>query len=298
LLAHADVALYQAKSEGRGRYRFFTDAMEREVRTRVTLGEELRAAIPGGQLFLLYEPQVAIEPGRITGLEALLRWRHPRLGVLTPDVFIPVAEATGIIVAVGQWVLLEACRQVRSWIDDGIAVVPVAVSVWRPQFKTPLELERNVMGALAAAGVPSNLLEIELNESVLGDTSLEQSQALARLRDSGVSIAIDDFGTGFSSLGYLRRFPVDRIKIAQDFVRDLDSGPEPAAIAKATIGLARDLGITVIAEGVERRDQVEALRGWGCEEIQGPYFSKPLSLDEVARTLRAGALLTPPVSPG
>jgi diguanylate cyclase (GGDEF)-like protein len=293
LLAHADMALYHAKSEGRGGYRFFTSAMEREVRTRATLGEELRAAIPAGQLFLLYQPQVAIETGRITGLEALVRWHHPQLGELGADVFMPGAESTGVVAALGQWVLLEACRCVRSWLDEGIAAVRVGVIVSRPQFKAPLELERDIRTALAAAGVPPNLLEIELKESVLMDASHEQNQLLVRLRDSGVSIAIDDFGTGYSSLGYLRRFPVDRIKIAQDFVKDLGIASGRAAIAKATIGLARDLGVAVIAEGVERRDQVDALRGWGCEEIQGPYYSEPLDAEGVGHALRAGGVLAP-----
>jgi EAL domain-containing protein (putative c-di-GMP-specific phosphodiesterase class I) len=290
LLSHADVALYAAKAEGRGGYRFFTEAMEREVRSRVTLGEELRVAIPGGQLFLLYQPQVAVDTGRITGLEALVRWHHPRLGDLSPDLFMPVAESTGVVAPLGRWVMIEACRQIRSWLDEGIAAVRVAVIVSRPQFKAPFEFERDVTGALAAAGVPPDLLEIELKESVLMDASLEQSQTLARLRDAGVSIAIDDFGTGYSSLGYLRRFPVDRIKIAQDFVRDLGAAPGQAAIAKATIGLARDLGIAVIAEGVERRDQVDVLSAWGCEGIQGPYYSNPLGAQDAARALRTGSV--------
>jgi diguanylate cyclase (GGDEF)-like protein len=293
LLAHADVALYQAKSDGRGRYRFFTEAMEQEVRARVTLGEELRAALPSGQLFLVYEPQVAIDTGRITGLEALVRWRHPRLGVLTSDVFMPVAESTGVVVALGRWVLLAACRQVRCWLDDGVAAVRVAVNVSSLQFKTPLELERNIAGELSAADVPPKLLEIELADSVSTTLSLDHSQALARLRASGVSVAIDDFGTGPSSLGYLRRFPVDRIKIPRDFLTDLTTVAGQAAIAKATIGLARDLGIAVVAEGVERREQVDALRGWGCEEIQGCYFSEPLDVDEITLALRNGGVLSP-----
>jgi EAL domain-containing protein (putative c-di-GMP-specific phosphodiesterase class I) len=206
---------------------------------------------------------------------------------------MPGAESTGVVAALGQWVLLEACRCVRYWLDDGIAAVRVGVIVSRPQFKAPLELERDIRTALAAAGVPPNLLEIELKESVLMDASHEQNQLLVRLRDSGVSIAIDDFGTGYSSLGYLRRFPVDRIKIAQDFVKDLGIASGRAAIAKATIGLARDLGVAVIAEGVERRDQVDALRGWGCEEIQGPYYSEPLDAEGVGHALRAGGVLAP-----
>jgi EAL domain-containing protein (putative c-di-GMP-specific phosphodiesterase class I) len=293
LLSHADVALYAAKAEGRGGYRFFTEAMERDVRSRVTLGEELRAAVSGGQLFLVYQPQVAIDSGLITGFEALVRWQHPQRGVLGPEVFIPVAESTGVVVALGQWVLIEACRQIRSWIDDGVTVVRVAVNVSGLQFKLPLELERSIIDALTGTGVPPRLLEIELTESVLMDVSVEHSQALARLRARGVTIAIDDFGTGYSSLGYLRRFPVDRIKIARDFLKDLTTIPGQAAIAKATIGLARDLGIAVIAEGVERREQVDALRGWGCNEIQGFYFSKPLCLQDATRALRNGSVLPP-----
>jgi len=291
LLSHADVALYRAKSEGRGTYRFFTDAMDRAVRTRVTLGAELRTALSTGQLFLMYQPQVAVESGKIIGLEALVRWRHPERGLIGPNVFIPVAESTGIIVPLGQWVLMTACRQAKAWLDESIAAVRMAVNVSGLQFKTPLELEGNIAAALLETGLPPRLLEIELTETVLMDVSLEHSEALARLRESGVTIAIDDFGTGYSSLGYLRRFPVDRIKIAQEFVKDLTTMPGQAAIAKATIGLAHDLGIAVIAEGVETRDQLEALRGWGCQEIQGYYFAKPLGVEDVALAFRNGGIL-------
>ena len=293
LLSHADVALYRAKSEGRGAYRFFTDAMDRAVRTRVTLGAELRNALGTDQLFLMYQPQVAVESGKIIGLEALVRWRHPERGLVGPNVFIPVAESTGIIVPLGQWVLMTACRQAKAWLDAGTAAVRVAVNVSGLQFKTPLELEGNIAAALLETGLPPRLLEIELTESVLMDVSLEHSEALARLRDSGVTIAIDDFGTGYSSLGYLRRFPVDRIQIAQEFVKDLTTMPGQAAIAKATIGLAHDLGIAVIAEGVETRDQLEALRGWGCQEIQGYYFAKPLAVEDVKLAFENGGVLTP-----
>ena len=295
LLSHADVALYRAKAEGRGGYRFFTDAMDKEVRTRVTLGAELRTAVTSGQLFLMYQPQVQIESGRITGLEALVRWNHPTRGVLGPGVFIPVAESTGIVVALGQWVLFAACRQTKAWLDAGIEPVRVAVNVSGLQFKTPNELEANIAAAFAETGLPARLLEIELTETVLVGVSREHGATLTRLRKAGVTIAIDDFGTGFSSLGYLIRFPVDRIKIAQDFIRDVTTMPGQAAIAKATIGLARDLGIAVIAEGVETREQLEALKGWGCPEIQGFYFAKPLSVDDVTLAFRSGGILKPRV---
>jgi diguanylate cyclase (GGDEF)-like protein/PAS domain S-box-containing protein len=291
LLTHADMALHRAKSEARGGYRFFTDAMDKDVRTRVTLGAELRSAVAAGQLFLQYQPQVAIETGRIIGVEALVRWRHPVRGVLGPNLFIPVAESTGIIVELGRWVLLTACRQARSWLDAGIAPVRVAVNVSGLQFKTPLELEGDVTGALAEARLPPELLEIELTETVLMNVSLEHSDALARLRESGVTFAIDDFGTGYSSLGYLGLFPVDRIKIAREFVKDITTVPAQAAVAKATIGLARDLGIAVIAEGVETREQLEVLRSLGCAEIQGYYFAKPRDAEDLTRVFRSGGVL-------
>ncbi len=290
LLSHADVALYRAKAEGRGGYRFFTDAMDRDVRTRVTLGAELRTAVAEGQLFLVYQPQVEIETGRITGLEALVRWNHPERGVVFPDSFIPVAESSGIIVPLGRWVLSAACRQGKGWLDASLAPVRIAVNVSGAQFKMPLELEATIAAILQETGLPPHLLEIELTETVLMEITLEHSSVLERLRSGGVSIAIDDFGTGYSSLGYLRRFPVDRLKIAQDFVRDLTTVPGQAAIAKAMIGLARDLGINVIAEGVETHEQLDALKRWGCAEIQGYYFAEPLGVAEITHILHRGGV--------
>jgi len=291
LLTHADVALYRAKSEARGGYRFFTDSMDEAVRTRVTLGAELRSAVARGQLYLLYQPQVAVGTGRIIGVEALVRWQHPERGTLGPDVFIPVAERTGIIVALGRWALHAACRQARSWLDAGIAPVRVAVNVSVLQFKAPLELEADVTAALADARLPPELLEIELTETALMDVTPEHGEALGRLRASGVTLAIDDFGTGYSSLGYLGLFPVDRIKIAREFVKDIATEPGQAAVAKATIGLARDLGIAVIAEGVETREQLKVLKSLGCPEVQGFFFSKPLDAEEIALALRSGGTL-------
>jgi len=293
LLSHADVALYRAKGEGRNNYRFFTDVMDREVRTRVALGAELRTAVAAGQLFLLYQPQVASDTGRITGLEALVRWNHPTHGVLGPEVFIPVAESTGIIVALGHWALSTACRQAKSWLDAGIDPIRVAVNVSGLQFKMPLELEQSIVRALAENELSAELLEIELTETVLMEVSLAHSEALARLRAAGLTIAIDDFGTGYSSLAYLRRFPVDRIKIAREFVSDITTVPEQAFIVKATIALARELGMELIAEGVETREQLDALKLWGCPEVQGFYFAPPLSAQDASVALRNGGILTP-----
>ncbi|HWE99023.1 MAG TPA: EAL domain-containing protein [Caulobacteraceae bacterium] len=287
LLAHADIALYQAKSAGAGSYRFFTSAMDTEVRTRVSLGAELREAIDSQQLFLLYQPAVDLKTGRIVGVEALVRWNHPRRGVLGPDVFIPIAEQMGLIGALGRWVLWTAARQARSWLDQGLAPLRMAVNVSGLQFKAPASLESDIGAILAATGLEPGQLELELTESALV-TAAEGGDVLLRLVDKGVLVAIDDFGTGYSSLEYLRRFPASRIKIAQTFVGNLGSRSGDAAIVKATIGLARELGMTVIAEGIESARQARMLAEWGCYEGQGYFFDRPLNPYALAMRIRAG----------
>jgi diguanylate cyclase (GGDEF)-like protein/PAS domain S-box-containing protein len=293
LMSQADVALYRAKGEGRGDYRFFTDAMDTEVQTRVTVSGELRQAIAGGQLFLVYQPQVEMETGRITGVEALVRWRHPERGVLGPGEFVSVAEKSGLILGLGHWVLLEACRRAKAWLDAGIAPGRVAVNLSGVQFKRPIELEKDITAVLAETGFPPSMLELELTETVLMEASLEHNDVLLRLRRSGITLAIDDFGTGYSSLDYLRRFPADRIKIAQNFVGRITTVPGNAAIVKATIGLARELGMMVIAEGVDSDEQLSLLRGWGCRDAQGFYFSEPLDRVDIEPLLRRGKILRP-----
>jgi diguanylate cyclase (GGDEF)-like protein len=293
LMSQADVALYRAKGEGRGDYRFFTDAMDTEVQTRVTVSGELRQAIAGGQLFLVYQPQVEMETGRITGVEALVRWRHPERGVLGPGEFVSVAEKSGLILGLGHWVLLEACRRAKAWLDAGIAPGRVAVNLSGVQFKRPIELEKDITAVLAETGFPPSMLELELTETVLMEASLEHNDVLLRLRRSGITLAIDDFGTGYSSLDYLRRFPADRIKIAQNFVGRITTVPGNAAIVKATIGLARELGMMVIAEGVDSDEQLSLLRGWGCRDAQGFYFSEPLDRADIEPLLRRGKILRP-----
>jgi diguanylate cyclase (GGDEF)-like protein len=288
LLSNADIALYRAKSEGRGTYRFFTDAMDGEVRRRVALETELRVAIETGQLFLLYQPQIDIETGRITGLEAVIHWNHPKHGEIAADAFVPTAERSGLIVALGHWMMREACRQNRAWLDAGIDPCVVAMNISRLQFKTPLELERDIATILMETGLAPDRIELEVTESVLTEASREHNDVLVRLRQSGLRLAIDDFGTGYSSLGYLRQFPVDRIKIAQLFVRDLRAVADYAAIVKATIGLALALDLNVIATGVETAEQLELLRAWGCREAQGAYFAPPLPPDAITGLLRRG----------
>jgi diguanylate cyclase (GGDEF)-like protein/PAS domain S-box-containing protein len=297
LLSHADVALYRSKAEGRGIFRFFTPAMDRQVRARVTLGYELREAIARNQLFLVYQPQVDAATGRVTGIEALVRWRHPTRGVLTPGYFIPVAEATGTIAMLGHFVLWQACRQAKDWLDAGCAMSRIAVNISALEFKTPAVLEANILAALAATGLPPHLLELELTESVLMVASREHDTILLRLRELGLKLAIDDFGTGYSSLDYLRRFPADHIKISQTFTKHIESGAGDASIVRAIIGLAHELTIDVIVEGVETRSQLELLQSWNCGEVQGYYFARPMAAAAIASLLCQGATIEPTPAP-
>jgi diguanylate cyclase (GGDEF)-like protein len=291
LLSRADVALYRAKQEGRGTYRFFTDAMDAEVRNRVALVAELRSAITAGQLYLVYQPQVDIRTGRIVSLEALVRWHHPKRGLVSPSEFIPVAEHSGLIVALGHWVLSEACRQMKLWLDADIAPALMSVNLSGLQFKTPLELENDIAAVLAEAGLPPQMLELELTESVLMEVNRAHHDILLRLRDSGIKLAIDDFGNGYSSLDYLSRFPVDHIKIAQNFVLDLPTNPRNAAIVRAAIHLAHELALHVVVEGVETAEELALIKSWGCSLIQGYYFSEPLPVAAMTTLLRVGIIV-------
>jgi diguanylate cyclase (GGDEF)-like protein/PAS domain S-box-containing protein len=292
LLSQADVALYHAKSEGRDGYRFFTTAMDEEVRTRVALTAELREAIANDQLFLEYQPQIEIATGVVTGVEALVRWRHAEHGILKPDRFIRAAEESGLIRPLSRWVLREGCRQIRTWLDAGVPPVRLAVNLSGALFKMATELHDDLDTVLLETEVPASCLEVELTETILMKASLDHSDLIERLRARGIRLAIDDFGTGYSSLDYLRRFPVDRIKIAQEFVKQIADAQGSAAIVKTTITLARELGIEVIAEGVERADQLRLLEQWGCEHAQGYFFALPLTAEAILPMLRDGRLTT------
>jgi predicted signal transduction protein with EAL and GGDEF domain len=290
LLSHSDVALYRAKSEGRQTYRLFSADMDLEVRDRVSVAADLREAIAREEFFLVYQPQVDLHSGRITGLEALVRWRHPGRGVLSPALFIPAAEHTGLIVPLGRWVLAEACRQTRIWLDAGIAPGRIAVNFSALQFRIPGEVTKEIDAVLAETNLPARMLELELTESTMMVTTRGQGGVLEDLRKRGVTIAVDDFGTGYSSLAYLRRFPVDRIKLAQEFIVDLEAGSSAAVIVQAAIGLARTLGVDMIAEGVETEQQLAMLKSWGCGAAQGYWFSRPLGVEEVTHLLRRGRI--------
>jgi diguanylate cyclase (GGDEF)-like protein/PAS domain S-box-containing protein len=300
LLSHADVALYRAKAEGRGGFAFFTEAMDKAVRDRVMLGRELRNAVTANQFFLEYQPQVDGPTRRFVGVEALIRWRHPTRGILPPSTFIPAVERIGLISILGRWVMREACRQMALWIGAGIAPPIMAINLSALQFKPQDNLERDIAKISADAGVPANSIELELTESALMEVSNLQGDVLMRLHEAGFRIAIDDFGNGYSSLDYLRRFRVDRIKIPQNFIADLGVKSTNAPIVRATISLAHELGITVVAEGVETAKQLALLSGWGCHEIQGFYFSRSLSAGDVTALLRLGRVapaltVSPPI---
>jgi len=290
LLSHADIALYRAKAEGGATYRFFSDSMNEEVRERIALTEEFRLAMPAEQLFLVYQPQVRTRTGQIIGVEALVRWRHPRRGILNPEDFLPIAENSGLIEQLGHWVLREACEQGRQWMNAGILPGTIAVNVSTSEFKEPLAFEKRVFAVLADTQLPPGVLELEITEKTLINLSTQHEEVVQRLRAAGVRFSLDDFGTGYSSLNYLRRFSVDRIKIAQEFICDMVISEEAAAIVKLILGLGKNFGNEVIAEGVETSEQLNLLKELDCPEVQGFYFSHPMSAEAIALILSAGKI--------
>jgi diguanylate cyclase (GGDEF)-like protein len=285
LLTNADMALYRGKSEGRNVYRFFEPGMDALMRERQALEAELEAALSRREFELDFQPILDIGSGRIVGAEALMRWRSPSRGLVSPENFIAVAEETGLIVQLGDWALRKACNVAANWPPD----MRMAVNVSAAQIKNG-GFARSVIAALAFSGLPANRLELEITETVMMDESDAVLKTLSQLRGLGVRIALDDFGTGYSSLGYLRRFPVDKIKIDRSFTSDLDKR-DTAAIVRTVIGLGAELGITVTAEGVETEAQLDMLRKAGCGEAQGYLIGMPAKAAEVNRLLRAQALL-------
>jgi len=291
LLAHADVALYRAKAEGRGTYRFFTDDMDKEVRNRVTLGTELREAINSGALVVLYQPQVDVTTGTITGVEALIRWPHPTRGLISAKTFMEAAETTGAVNDLGRFALWTACRQAAAWRQAGYFLPRISMNVSSMQLKTATTLEADILAILAETGLPPHLLELELTESALIGAANETDHILHRLKESGVKFAIDHFGTGYSSLDYLRRFPTDHIKIPRTFTKNIEIEAGDASIVRAIIGLATELGVETIAEGVETRSQLNLIARWGCTQMQGYYFSRPVPAEDITAMLKSGGVL-------
>ena len=286
LLKSADLALYRAKVEGRGTFRFFEPQMDARLRARRLFESDLRGALGKGEFELQYQPLFNLEASEITGFEALLRWRHPTRGMVTPADFIPLAEETGLIVPIGDWVLRQACAEAANWPEE----IKIAVNLSPVQFKSR-QFFSAVVGALASPGLTAKRLEFEVTESVLLEETGATRAMLHKLRALGIRIVMDDFGTGYSSLSYLRSFPFDKIKIDRSFIRDLGQ-KDCAAIVHATTELARRLGIATTAEGVETAEQLEHLRADGCTEVQGYLISPPMPAawvtEFLVRTVPAG----------
>jgi len=288
LLMNADSALYRAKSSGRNTHRFYSDTMRIRSLHRLDIENELRDATAAGQFMLHYQPKVDIETWSVVGVEALIRWHHPERGWIPPSEFIPVAEESGLIVPIGNWVLREACRQVARWKSTALRDIRISVNISSEQIYTH-DLMETVTGAIAANEINASSLELEITESLLMrdvDSTVEQLQEFKEL---GLSISIDDFGTGYSSLSYLTRFPIDTLKIDKSFVRDLHIDSDDAAICAAILAMARKLNLNVVAEGVEIAEQLNFLRRHGCHQIQGYLYSKPLPADELERLVAVSA---------
>jgi diguanylate cyclase (GGDEF)-like protein/PAS domain S-box-containing protein len=287
LMNKADAAMYEAKQRGRNNYQFFRRDMHARLAERQSLEADLRYALGRNEFLLHYQPKFDLKTGRITGVEALLRWQHPQRGMVYPEQFVPIAEECGLILPIGRWVLLEACNQARAWIDSGLGVVPVAVNVSAAEFGAK-DFLSGVRAVLIATGVQPQNLELELTESVLMRDAESAVVTLAALKAMGVKLAIDDFGTGYSSFTYLRRFPSDALKLHQSFVQEITADPEDATIVSAMINIGRSLKQRVIAEGVETRAQFDFLQRNGCGEGQGYYFSRPVAAEQAANLFKTG----------
>jgi len=275
----ADIAMYQAKEAGRNTYRFFNEEMNNDAVEQITIYSGLRRGLEAGQFVLYYQPQIEIASGRLVGAEALIRWNHPDLGLVSPGRFIPIAEETGLIVEIGDWVLREACREAAKWREAGFSEPVVAVNLSALQFKRG-NIEQSVTKAIDASGIEPSMLELELTESILIRDTDNVLATVKRLKLMGVKLSIDDFGTGYSSLSYLKRFEVDKLKIDQSFIRDLATDPEDAAIVRAIVQMAHSLGLRTIAEGVETQPLLDHLRLNGCDEAQGYFYARPMPADE------------------
>ena len=276
LLKNADLALYRAKLDGRGTYRFFEPEMDARMQARRRLELDMRQALARREFQLHYQPQMQLDGDRLIGCEALIRWKHPERGMVSPLDFIPLAEEIGLIVPIGEWVIRQACRDAMTW----PAGMSVAVNVSPAQFKSD-RLVETIVSALTSSGLSAKRLEVEITEGVLLQESEKTLQTLHRLRELGVRVSMDDFGTGYSSLSYLRSFPFDKIKIDRSFVKDLSGKPDGDAIIRAIAGLGKSLGMTTVAEGVETQEQMQRIRDEGCTDVQGYLISRPIPADDL-----------------
>ncbi len=285
LLRNADTAMYRAKEIGRNAFQFYSSEMNSSSLDRLLMESNLRRALVQREFVLHYQPLVNLESGLIIGVEALIRWLHPELGVILPDRFIHVAEESGLINPIGDWVLCEACRQAQAWRDEGLPPITMAVNVAPVQFRQSGFIEV-VAGALATSGLAAGRLELELTERTVMHDADATMGTLSALHRMGVELSLDDFGTGYSSLAYLKRFPVGKLKIDRSFVNDLETDPDDWAIASTIVSMGRSLRMTVLAEGVEKPEQLALLRKMGCDMAQGYYFSRPVSAEGMADMLR------------
>ena len=286
LLANADVALYVAKTSGKDRYVMFESGMLAAAHDRLTLEMDLADALAGEQLFLLYQPTVALDSERVTGVEALLRWRHPERGVIAPDIFIPLAEAGGLIVPIGRWVLEQACIQAVAWREQGHEL-RMSVNVSGRQLERDDDLVGHVRAALDRSGLPPASLTLEITETTLAHDPVATAQRLLKLKRLGVRIAVDDFGTGYSSLAYLREFPVDALKIDRSFIRTMSGSAQSAALIRTLVRLGKTLQLETLAEGIENRAQLRTLRRHHCDSGQGFLFARPLTPRQLESYLAA-----------
>jgi diguanylate cyclase (GGDEF)-like protein/PAS domain S-box-containing protein len=293
LIKNADAAMYHAKENGRNTYQFFRLDMSLHSVERQSLEGQLRYALERRELLLHYQPKINLKTGAITSVEALIRWQHPERGLLLPGQFLTIAEDNGMIVEIGHWVLGEACRQTREWLDSGFPAVPVAVNISSLEFRSE-DFFEGVRVALENTHLDPQYLELELTETVLMRHADSAASALGKLKALGVRLAVDDFGTGYSSLSYLTRFPIDALKLDQSFVRDIIASTDDAIVVSAVISLGQSLNHRVIAEGVEKLEQLTYLQAHGCDEGQGYYFSRPVAAHQFAKLLETGASATVP----
>ena len=286
LLKKADLAMYRAKDMGRNTFQFYQPEMNTSVGTRLNLERRLRRALRDGEFLLHYQPQVDIGTGKIVGMEALVRWHDPEVGLVPPSAFIPVAEESGLIGPLSEWVLREACRQNKAWQDEGLPAARVSVNLSARQFQQR-DIAKHVMSILEETGLQPQYLELELTESAIMRNAEEAVTMLSELHALGIGLAIDDFGTGYSSLSYLKRFPVDRLKIDRSFVSDIGASSDDETITSAIIALGHSLHLQVIAEGVETAAQLEFLRERACNEMQGYFFARPMPHEAIPALLKS-----------
>jgi diguanylate cyclase (GGDEF)-like protein len=293
LLKYADTAMYHAKNCGKNTARLYNSSLTMEIMSHVKLEVGLRRALKERELYLLYQPQVDVPSGRVVGVEALARWRHPERGVISPTEFIPLAEETGLIVPIGEWVLRTACVQAKAWQNQGLRPIRIAVNLSAKQFKDE-RLSQIVIAALEDSGLDAHWLELELTEGTLMDDAQATMAMLEQLRGIGVHLSIDDFGTGYSSMSYLKRFDVRALKIDKSFICGLPEDAENAAITRAIVAMAHGLKMEVVAEGVETDEQLRLLEQYGCDVVQGYYLGHPLPQEAIALMLQEKALSAPP----